>query len=205
MKNITLTLSLLVLAAGYAAARGHGSSGSSFSGKGHFSRPLTRPTFGRSSRAGVASHSGFTGASSSRVGSSFAGRVVKAPGGGTTGGGGTSGGGTSAGGTTGGVTTGGPGATGSTTSPSSAAPAWATPGAKILSAGQQPVYSTPSGGGTASVNGGGFIAINQAQAGDVGRSPGVTWAQPDRTQSSGSGGISGSGATTNGPAFNPAF
>ena len=83
-------------------------------------------------------------------------------------------------------------------------PAYAVPGAKIISAGQQPVYSDPGNGGTHSVEGGGFIAIDQSKANDVGRGPGITWARPDSTMSSGSGG-GGSGGSSNGPAFNPAF
>jgi len=209
MKKITLTLSLLVLTAGFAAARGRGGrSGDGFSGSNHFAR-LARPTFSpspssrshasnaRSSSAGVASHSGFaSGASSAKGVNGFTGRSIGAKAATT----GTPGGGTSGGGTGGGST----GGTGGTAAPTTEVGGWATPGSKILTAGQQPVYSTPAGGGTASVNGGGFIAINQGQAGDVGRSPGVTWAKPDQPQSSGAG-ISGSGATSNGPAFNPAF
>jgi hypothetical protein len=73
--------------------------------------------------------------------------------------------------------------------------------------GEQPTYSNAAGGGTASVNGGGFITIDQSKANDVGRGPGVTWGAPD-TPPGGSGGgsiIGGSGAGANGPAPNPAF
>jgi hypothetical protein len=88
----------------------------------------------------------------------------------------------------------------------SSAPAWATIGAKIISEGQQPVYSNPGNGGTHSVEGGGFIAMDQGHANDVGRGPGVTWGAPDRAPSSGSGGGGGgSGASSNGPAFDPSF
>ena len=86
-----------------------------------------------------------------------------------------------------------------------AAPAYATPGAKILSEGQQPVYSNPGGGGTQSVNGGGFVAIEPGRANDVGRSPGITFGAPDRAQSSGTGSAGGSGGSSNGPAFDPSF
>jgi hypothetical protein len=80
------------------------------------------------------------------------------------------------------------------------APAWATPGAMIRSAGQQPVYSDPGNGGVHSVNGGGFIAMDQSRANDVGRSPGITWGAPSRAAAGG-----GSGASSNGPAFDPSF
>jgi hypothetical protein len=91
------------------------------------------------------------------------------------------------------------------TSPAPAAdapPPYAVPGAKILSAGHQPVYSDPGNGGMHSVEGGGFIAIDQARARDVGRTPGISWAPPDtppgaNPKSGGSGG--GSGASANGP------
>src|SRR6185503_3782502 len=80
-------------------------------------------------------------------------------------------------------------------------PAYAVPGAKILSEGQQPVYSQAAGGGTHSVEGGGFIAMDQAKAHDVGRAPGITWAPPDtppgRNPQMGGG---GTGASANGPA-----
>ena len=84
------------------------------------------------------------------------------------------------------------------------APAWATIGAKILTAGQQPVYSNPGNGGTHSVEGGGFIAMDQGHANDVGRGPGISWGAPDQAPSSGAGsGGGGSGASSNGP--NPGF
>jgi len=79
-------------------------------------------------------------------------------------------------------------------------PAYAVPGAKIISAGQPPVYSEAAGGGTHSVEGGGFIAIDQSKAHDVGRAPGITWAPPDtppgRNPASGGG---GTGVSANGP------
>jgi hypothetical protein len=86
-----------------------------------------------------------------------------------------------------------------------AVPGYATPGAKILSLGQAPTYSNPGNGGTQSVDGGGFVAINPNLAVDVGRSPGITLGAPDRTQSSGAGSAGGSGGSSNGPAFNPSF
>lgn len=83
----------------------------------------------------------------------------------------------------------------------SAPPAYAVPGAKILTAGQQPVYSPAAGGGTHSIEGGGFIAMDQAKAHDVGRAPGISWAPPDtppgRNPQTGGG---GTGASANGPA-----
>jgi hypothetical protein len=82
---------------------------------------------------------------------------------------------------------------------SSAPPPYAVPGAKIITQGQQPVYSTPSGGGTQSVQGGGFIAIDQSRANDVGRGPGISWGPPDKPPSTGNSGGGGSGATSNGP------
>jgi hypothetical protein len=202
MKTTALALSLL-LSSGFAAARGGGggrsgarasgrSSGGGFSAQGHFSRPLSRPSVARSSSSGSTSRTGFVSRSTGSR-SSFGG-ARKLTGAGT--------------GTPGGGTTGGSTGSGGTSAPAVVTEqgGWATPGSKILTAGQQPVYSTPSGGGQFSVDGGGFVAINQGQAQDVGRGPGVTWAsQPDKLPSSGSGGISGSGASANGPTFNPAF
>ena len=69
-----------------------------------------------------------------------------------------------------------------------------------------PVYSNPGNGGTHSVDGGGFVAIDPSRAVDVGRSPGITLGAMDRTTPSASGGAgSGSGGSSNGPAFNPSF
>jgi hypothetical protein len=191
MKKITLLLSVLIFAAAAADARGGGGRGGSggrsggrgFSGsRGGFSRPLTRPSFSRST-SGFSSHTGFA-ASRTHGRSSFA----------------------NASRLTGGTTPAGGGTGGSTpASAPAAAPAWATIGSKILTAGQQPVYSTASGGGTHSIDGGGFVAIDQSHAGDVGRGPGVTWGAPDRAQSSGSGSGGGSGGSSNGPAFDPSF
>ncbi|HEX4047442.1 MAG TPA: hypothetical protein VH309_06390, partial [Elusimicrobiota bacterium] len=199
--NTALALSVLVFAAAFADARGGGRGGGrsfghrsgfsgsrGFAGGGNFSRPLSRPTFARSrsTSVGATSHTGFASFSRSTGRSSFAGaRLTGASGTGTAGGG--------------------AGGTGGTTSAPSAPPAYATPGAKILSAGQQPVYSTPSGGGTQSVDGGGFVAMDQSRAVNVGAAPGITWAPPDRTQSSGSRGGSGSGGSSNGSAFDPSF
>jgi hypothetical protein len=87
----------------------------------------------------------------------------------------------------------------------SSAPAWATIGAKIVGEGRPPVYSQAAGGGTHSVEGGGFIAMDQSRAQDVGRAPGITWAAPDRAPASSSGGGGGSGGSSNGPAFDPSF
>ena len=84
---------------------------------------------------------------------------------------------------------------GSASSAPSAAPPYATPGAKILSTGQQPVYSNPGNGGTFSVQGGGFVAIDQGHANDVGRGPGVTWGAPGAAAGGGGGG--GSGVSSN--------
>lgn len=91
------------------------------------------------------------------------------------------------------------------TSSDSTPPAWATIGAKIVSEGQPPVYSQAAGGGTHSVEGGGFIAMDPSKAQDVGRSPGVTWGRPDRAPSSAAAGGGGSGGSSNGPAFDPSF
>jgi hypothetical protein len=97
---------------------------------------------------------------------------------------------------------GGSGGSGTPAPAPTSAPAWAAPGAKILTAGQQPVYSDPTApAGTHSVEGGGFIAIDQTRAGDVGRGPGITWAPPDLPPSSSQSGTgSGTGASSNGPA-----
>lgn len=88
--------------------------------------------------------------------------------------------------------------------PSDSSPlAYAVPGAKILTAGLQPVYSEAKGGGTHSVEGGGFIAMDDSKAHDVGRAPGITWAPPDTPPSASqvnSGG--GTGASANGPTIN---
>ncbi|MFI5362524.1 MAG: hypothetical protein ACHQ49_11185 [Elusimicrobiota bacterium] len=91
-----------------------------------------------------------------------------------------------------------------TTGSSNAQAASAAVGSKILTAGYPPTYSAASGGGTLSVNGGGFVTIDQSRALDVGRSPGITWGAPDRAISSGSG-AGGSGGSSNGPAFDPSF
>lgn len=82
------------------------------------------------------------------------------------------------------------------------APAWATPGALIRTAGQPPAYSNPGNGGLLSVEGGGFISIDQSRANDVGRSLGLTWGAPQRASTRTGG---GSGASSNGPAFDPSF
>jgi hypothetical protein len=219
MRKSILTISILALAAGFASARGGGHGGSSgrssfggsagrasggsfgrvsggsfgggFTASGNFSRPLSRPLFASASRTsfGATRLTGFVGRSSSKSGYAF-GTARRLTGAGT----GTPGGGTG-------------GGTGGTAAPSVTTEqgGWATPGSKILTAGQQPVYSTPTGGGTFSVNGGGFVAMNQAQAGDVGRAPSIAWGHPDTPPSTGSGGISGSGASSNGPAFDPSF
>ncbi|HXS99513.1 MAG TPA: hypothetical protein VN915_02460 [Elusimicrobiota bacterium] len=92
-----------------------------------------------------------------------------------------------------------------TGSDSGGTPAWAAIGSKIVSEGQPPVYSQASGGGTHSVEGGGFIAMDQSKANDVGRAPGISWAPPDRAMSSGASGGGGTGASSNGPAFDPSF
>jgi hypothetical protein len=97
------------------------------------------------------------------------------------------------------------GGTGGTTAPAPATEqgGWATPGSKILTAGQQPVYSTPAGGGTNSINGGGFVAIDQGRANDVGHAPSVHWGPKDTppppNPTKGGGGASGTGVTANGP------
>ena len=92
------------------------------------------------------------------------------------------------------------GGTGAATTPS-APPPYATPGAKILSAGRQPLYSDPGNGGTHSVEGGGFIAIDQSRAHDVGRTPGISWGPRDTPPSANShSGAGGTGASSNGPA-----
>jgi hypothetical protein len=94
---------------------------------------------------------------------------------------------------------------GSGSSSSNTPPGDAAVGSKILTLGQAPVYSNPGGGGTASVQGGGFVAIDPARANDVGRGPGITWGKPDNAPSSGASG-GGSGASSNGPAaFDPSF
>jgi hypothetical protein len=184
MKKITLALSVLVFTAASAAARGRGFSGArggsggprGYSSRG-FSRPLSRPTFVRAASHASTRSGGFaSGISRSRSGFAHVSRLAGTPPAGGSGGG-----------------------TGGTSSAPAAAPGWATPGAKILTAGQQPVYSNPAPSGTHSVDGGGFIAIDQGRANNVGGS-GVTWAAPDRTSSSGSG-AGGNGVTENSPAF----
>lgn len=89
---------------------------------------------------------------------------------------------------------------GGTTPASSGPPPFATIGAKIITEGQPPVYSDPGNAGTHSVEGGGFVAIDQSRANDVGRAPGIFWAPPDTPPSSGHSGGGGSGASANGPA-----
>jgi hypothetical protein len=107
-------------------------------------------------------------------------------------------------GVTGSAPTGGTGAgggkSGGATTSSSAPPPFAVPGAKILTAGQQPIYSDPGPTGIQSVNGGGFIAIDQSRANDVGRGGGgISWAPPDTPPSTGGSGAGGNAVTANGP------
>ena len=174
MKRIPLSLSVLVLAAALAGARGReeGERGSSRRGsaRGQFSRPLSRPKFAGAKSSGAAvSH-----AKSRSAVANFS-KIKKAvPGGGT-------------------------GSPTPAPAPTDTPPPYATPGAKIVTAGQPPGYSNPGNGGTHSVDGGGFIAIDQGRANDVGRG-GITWGTPDRVPSSGGAGGGGSGASEN-PGF----
>ncbi len=177
MKKTSLALSLLLLAASIAGARGRGFSGPgggrAAAGRGlarrgaagvNFSRPPARPACARSrarSWAAPASHLVFP-----RGRASFGTAVKRSAG----------------------------------ASAPASAPAWATPGALIRTAGQPPAYSTPGGGGTHSVDGGGFVAIDQKKAGDVGRGPGIAWAPPDKQTGGGSGAGGGSAITAN-PGF----
>jgi hypothetical protein len=96
------------------------------------------------------------------------------------------------------------GGTGGTTSSQDSPPPYAAPGAMIRTAGQPPVYSNPGNGGTHSIEGGGFIAIDDRRAQDVARGPGVSWAPPDSKQgaNAASGGGIGSAITAN-PGTNP--
>jgi hypothetical protein len=187
MKKITLILSVLIFAAAFADARGRGFSGggrrggSTARGSSPGSRGFSGGSggFSRSlSRPTLGRTTSFHAARSSLASSTFRARSFAVASRRSS----VAGGGTSA-------------------------PAWATPGAMIRSAGQQPVYSNPGGGSTLSVDGGGFIAMDQGHANDVGRGPGVTWGAPDRASSSGSsgGGGGGSGASSNGPESNPGF
>jgi hypothetical protein len=179
MKKITAALSALVFAASFAAARSPARARASvhhgISGRSGFSRKNSRSTFARALSPGASSRSGFAGSSLPRGRATFAGASL-------TGGG-----------------TGSP-----APAPSNTTPGFATPGAKILTLGQAPVYSNAAGGGTASVSGGGFVAIDPTRATDVERGPGITWGTPDQTTAS-SGGGGGSGASSNGPASQPAF
>ena len=206
MKGAVFVLCAVIFAAAAAEARGgsrgftggRGVSGAArgySGGRGGFSRAASRPTFIRTPSARPASRSGFASSSGSRGGFSrgFGGfsRALSRP-------------------------TFGRAAFHAAASKTAArrvagsdsggTPAWATPGAKIVSAGQPPVYSDPGNGGTHSVEGGGFIAMDQSKAADVGRAPGIAWSAPDKTMSAGASGEGGgTGASSNGPAFNPAF
>jgi hypothetical protein len=82
-------------------------------------------------------------------------------------------------------------------------PNFSKPGALIRTEGQLPVYSDPGNARTHSVEGGGFIAQDAGAARDAARSPGVTFGTPDGAPASTSAG--GNGATANGPAFDPSF
>ncbi len=179
MKKISLLLSVLIFAAALAdaprpAPPAAGLPVNAGSPAGVISpAPLSRPKFSQSTSAhatslGAASRTGFTGAAGARGRSTFAGAKLT---------------GTGTGGTTTSATP--------ATSPSSAI------GAKVLTLGEQPTYSNAAGGGTASVNGGGFIAIDQSKANDVGRSPGVTWGPADTPPSSGRPSGGGAGASAN--------
>lgn len=220
MKTLILVLSVLLSAAPFAGARGRGFAGGRvfsggravFSGArrggvvrgtsasrgsprvfGGFSRGVSRPSFARSTASRPSSRSGFFSAAGARSASIGFGRPLTRPSFARS-----TPSRVAANGTTRGISR--------ADSGGSSAPAWATPGALIRSAGQPPVYSDPGNSSTHSVDGGGFIAMDQSRALDVGRSPGITHSAPDRTMSTASsGGGGGSGASSNGPAFNPAF
>jgi hypothetical protein len=172
MKNQALVLSLLLLAADFAGATGRCANARTSGQHGFSSRGSSSRRFSRSA---------FAGGVSSRTG--FAGSALK-NGRATFGNAKLTGG------------TGGTGSSAPTISPSAAV------GAKVLTLGQAPVYSNPGGGGTTSVQGGGFVAIDPSHATDALRGPGITWGAPDKASSSGGG---GSGASSNGPAFDPSF
>lgn len=80
-----------------------------------------------------------------------------------------------------------------------------TPGALIRTAGQLPVYTAAEPARTLSVEGGGFIALDERRAQNVGAAPGVRWGAPDRTPSGnalgGGGAGGGNGITANDPAL----
>lgn len=95
------------------------------------------------------------------------------------------------------------GSTGGSGSQDAPPPYFYTPGALIRTAGQLPVYSDPGNAGTHSVEGGGFVAMDAAQARSLGGT-GVGFGRPDARPSSG-GGAGGNAVTANGPAFDPSF
>ncbi len=80
-------------------------------------------------------------------------------------------------------------------------PNYSKPGALIRTEGQLPQYSNAAPARQHAVDGGGFVALDQSKAKDAGRSPGVTWGQPDTlppaTPDSG-GAAGGNGVTANG-------
>lgn len=73
------------------------------------------------------------------------------------------------------------------------------PGALIRTEGQLPQYSDPGNARTHSVEGGGFVDIDQRKARDSNRGPGVTLGAPD-TRPSTNGSTGGMTITANGPA-----
>jgi hypothetical protein len=168
MKTAILAAAVLVLTAAFADARSGGLSGGRGGARG-FSRSLAHPAFG--ARSSFAPRS--FGGSRATFGAAARRSVSGAP---------------SA------PTGGGKGGSSSQSAPATSGAA--VPGAKILSAGQQPVYSVAAGGGTNTVEGGAITGGANAQNVGVG---GVTWSAPDKQPSArGSGG--GTGASEN-PGF----
>lgn len=90
------------------------------------------------------------------------------------------------------------GSTGGSGAPTSDPPPYySKPGALIRTEGQLPKYEAANNGGTTSVEGGGFVQIDQSKAVDVAKAPGIAWAPPDGQVRVNSGAGSGSGASAN--------
>jgi hypothetical protein len=167
-----LLAAVLVLTAAIADARSGGLSGGRGGARG-FSRSLSHPSFARSNARSSFAPKSF-GSQRSTFGTAAKRSVSGAPTAPTGGGKG-----------------------GSSTQSAPAVSGAAVPGAKILTAGQQPVYSAAAGGGTNTVEGGAITGNANAQNVGVG---GVTWSAPDKQPSTGSSGSGGTGVSAN-PGF----
>lgn len=184
MRILALALSLVVGASAAALARGGAGGGRRFSG-GRSSvrggRGITRSSRGTRGSGGFGSRpfapqgKAYFGTAAKRTGTAFTARkaAVRRETGTTSGG------------------TGGSGGSAQQTPP----PYYYTPGALIRTAGQLPKYEAANNAGTASVEGGGFVAQDPSRSQDVGRAPGLTWGTPMAA-----GGSGGSGASAN-PGF----